>query len=321
MKSKRLYILFGIEGLICIILALLSKADFQKIIFWLTQFPFSQIGSGLRVLSLGGSLGNVIAFILYILLGLLPMGILAIILVKKKFRIEDLFLPLISGLLFYMMYYMINPQLIPGLFVREEFGSIGQIVLGSTFYSFLIGYLLMKAIRKVKEGKTEIFTFLKIISLIIISVVVFQICYIGVFETKAVIKSLENSELLGLSNGLTIFVIIVKTLINHIPPALNIVILFVSIALIDDLKIDFYSQEVNKDAQKLSKICTISVLAVVLSYMAVNLLQLSFTKVLLVSDFVIKVPVSSLAFASAMWLLANYFKKSSQLSDDNKLFI
>lgn len=321
MKKKLLYILFGIEGFICIILALLSEADFQEIVFWLVKFPFSQIGDGLRALSLGGSFGNVIAFVLYLLLGLMPTGMLVLILVKKKFRIEELCLPLMSGLLFYIMYYMINPQLIPGLFVNQEFGVMGKIILGSTFYSVLIGYMIIKAVRRAKEGKAEVFTFLKVISLTIIFALVFRVCYLGVLETKSVIESMENSDLIGISNGLSIFVSIVKALINHVPTVLNIVILFVSMELINDLKTDFYSQEVNKDAQRLSKICTMSVLAVVLSYMAVNLLQLSFMKVLLVSDYEVSIPVSSLAFASAMWLLANYFKKSSQLSDDNKLFI
>jgi hypothetical protein len=321
MKKKWLFILLGIVGLASAIMALFSAADDQVIVFLLIKFPFSQIGDGLRALSLGGSFGNVIAFILYILLGLMPIGILALIVLKKRFRIEDLLLPLISGLTFYMMYYMINPQLIPGLFVNPEFGSLGKIIFGSTFYSFLIGYLIMKAVRRVKEGKAEVFAFLKALALIIIFILVFRIFFIGIYEVKSVIESVEFSGMLGVSNGLTIFVTIVKALINQVPLVLNIAILLTSMELIDNLKIDFYSQEVNKTAQKLTKICVVSVLAVVLSYMAVNLLQLSFTKVLLVSRYLIEIPLSSLAFASAMWLLANYFKKSSQLSDDNKLFI
>ncbi|HBP25655.1 MAG TPA: hypothetical protein DD618_01710 [Acholeplasmatales bacterium] len=321
MKKKWLLILLGIVGLASAIMALFSPADFQGIVFLLIKFPFSQIGDGLRALSLNGSFGNVIAFILYILLGLMPMGILAFIVFKKKFRIEDLFLPLISGLTFYMMYYMINPQLIPGLFVNPEFGSLGKIVLGSTFYSFLIGYLVIKAVRKGKEGKAEVFTFLKALALIIIFILVFRIFFIGVYEVKSVIESVEDSEMLGLSNGLTIFVTIIKAMINQVPLVLNVAILLTSIELINNLKTDFYSQEVNQTAQKLTKICVVSVLAVVLSYMAVNLLQLSFTKVLLVSNYEVQIPLTSLAFASAMWLLANYFEKSSQLSDDNKLFI
>ena len=321
MKKKWLYILFGIEGLASALLALFSAANFQEIVFLLIKLPFSQIGDGLRILSLGGGFGNVMAFILYIFLGLVPIGVLTLILVKKKYRIEDLLLFLMSGLWFYMMYFMINPQLIPGLFVNPEFGSLGKMVFGSTFYSLLIGYLIIKAVRKVKDGKADVFLFLKVTSLIIIFSLVFRICFIGVFEARSVIESLEDSEILGISSGLTIFVIIIKTMINHVPLILNLVILFISMELLDHLKTDYYSPEVNKTAQKLAKICTVSVLAIVSSYMAVNLLQLSFTKVLLISDYAVQIPVSSLAFASAMWLLANYFKKSSQLSDDNKLFI
>lgn len=321
MKKKWLYILFGIEGLVCVIMALLSAANFQEIVFLLVKFPFSQIGEGLRALSLGGGFGNVIAFILYIFLGLVPIGILILIFVKKKFRIEDLLLFLMGGLWFYMMYFMTNPQLIPDLFVVPEFGPLGMIIFGSTFYSLLIGYLIIKAVRKVKDGTVNVFLFLKALSLIIIFALVFRICFIGVFEVRSVIESLEGSEILGISSGWTIFVVIMKTLINQVLAALNLVILFISMELLDHLKTDYYSPEVNKTAQKLAKICTVSVLAIALSFMAINVLQLSFTKVLLASNFAVQIPLSSLAFASAMWLLANYFKKSSQLSDDNKLFI
>ena len=54
----------------------------------LMSFPFAPLGQGLRWLSLSGGAGNVLAILLYIILSLLPLGVL--LLLKRRQMLPEL---------------------------------------------------------------------------------------------------------------------------------------------------------------------------------------------------------------------------------------
>ena len=74
MKERHLFTLLSVEAAACVLFCILQRS-LSGLFSTLIAFPFEQIGAGLRVLSLSGAVGNVIAIILYMLLGLIPAGI------------------------------------------------------------------------------------------------------------------------------------------------------------------------------------------------------------------------------------------------------
>lgn len=79
--------------------------------------PFEWIAVWLRKLSLSGNSGNCIAIILYIIICCLPaIAFLLLCLRKKKIRADYLLL-VCSAALFIGIYLMINPGLMPPIFV------------------------------------------------------------------------------------------------------------------------------------------------------------------------------------------------------------
>lgn len=74
-------------------------------------FPLEQIGWGLRQLSLSGAMGNIIAIIIYFLIGFIPCGVYWYLRKNGKLYKIDAMLPLLSVLLWIVLYYMINPGL------------------------------------------------------------------------------------------------------------------------------------------------------------------------------------------------------------------
>ena len=77
MKERHLFTLLSVEAAACALFCILQRS-LSGLFSTLIAFPFEQIGAGLRVLSLSGAVGNVVAIILYMLLGLIPAGILGI---------------------------------------------------------------------------------------------------------------------------------------------------------------------------------------------------------------------------------------------------
>ena len=73
--KKRLYIgILILEAIICVVLCVLGNVSGEDIAD-IMAFPFAPIGDGLRVLSLSGSIGNIIAIILYAGVSLITLGV------------------------------------------------------------------------------------------------------------------------------------------------------------------------------------------------------------------------------------------------------
>ena len=99
MKERHLFTLLSVEAAACVLFCILQRS-LSGLFSTLIAFPFEQIGAGLRVLSLSGAVGNVIAIILYMLLGLIPAGIWVFLHWRKKSEPLDFMLLVISALLF-----------------------------------------------------------------------------------------------------------------------------------------------------------------------------------------------------------------------------
>ena len=83
MKERHLFTLLSVEAAACVLFCILQRS-LSGLFSTLIAFPFEQIGAGLRILSLSGAVGNVIAIILYMLLGLIPAGIWGFLHWRKK---------------------------------------------------------------------------------------------------------------------------------------------------------------------------------------------------------------------------------------------
>jgi len=98
-RKKGLYIFLAVELVVCLLLAITTRGGGSSGYSSLMKFPLAQLANILRSLSLSSQLGNMIALILYILIGLLPLVYLAYRHYKKKKSIEDIILlPMPSAL-------------------------------------------------------------------------------------------------------------------------------------------------------------------------------------------------------------------------------
>ena len=103
------------------------------------KLPLSFIGTGLRNLSLSGTVGNIVAIVLYILICLLPL----LCLLKGKRHIEDLLLPATSAAMLFGFYYIINPSLRAPVLM----GEVGNMVLECVVYSIFFTWCILRLVR------------------------------------------------------------------------------------------------------------------------------------------------------------------------------
>ena len=271
-------------------------------------------------------MGNGIAVLFYILLCLIPTGIWFFFRKKQKAQKIDILLLFLSVLLFFVFYYMINPGLI-----NTGTMDSGKWSLGSTFYSVLFGYLLVRGLlqyTEADEGKLR-----KGIRILLGAVDVILVYEILGSELGSLLQNISsvrsgNTGVTVSGGYITLFelnttyvFLFLHFLIKILPCILNILVIFGARKLLDLSKEAMYQEENIVFTEKLVRFCTLSLIITIVADVGFNLLQLFFQNQLYQMDYVVNIPVFSLAFVLAIQLFARYIREMQRLKKDNDLFI
>lgn len=327
-NKKRLVIFLFIELVVCLLLAFFKKGDSGRAYASLIEFPLAQLGSILRSLSLSSQLGNIAAIILYISIGFLPLAYLAYRHYRKKKGLEDILLPILSLLLFMILYLMINPSLInrwfgPLTFPGVSLAGMGKSILGGVFYSALAAYLILKAIRNIEQRDTDkLLDILAYLFYIAMAIGIFSVFYLGVGTLAMDIQALKDANTdpaIWLSPSYLFMIL--AFILENTPTLLLIYIFIVAIRLVEALRVDRYSDEVIASSTKVFRLSKFALLFIMVGNLAFNLLQVICSKYLYNVAYKTLVPLNLLGLSLLMLLVGRYFSQSKQLHTDNQLFI
>src|SRR5690554_422906 len=327
-NKKRLVIFLFIELVVCLLLAFFKKGDSGRAYASLIEFPLAQLGSILRSLSLSSQLGNIAAIILYISIGFLPLAYLAYRHYRKKKGLEDILLPILSLLLFMILYLMINPSLInrwfgPLTFPGVSLAGMGKSILGGVFYSALAAYLILKAIRNIEQRDTDkLLDILAYLFYIAMAIGIFSVFYLGVGTLAMDIQALKDANTdpaIWLSPSYLFMIL--AFILDNTPTLLLIYIFIVAIRLVEALRVDRYSDEVIASSTKVFRLSKFALLFIMVGNLAFNLLQVICSKYLYNVAYKTLVPLNLLGLSLLMLLVGRYFSQSKQLHTDNQLFI
>lgn len=327
-NKKRLVIFLFIELVVCLLLAFFKKGDSGRAYASLIEFPLAQLGSILRSLSLSSQLGNIAAIILYISIGFLPLAYLAYRHYRKKKGLEDILLPILSLLLFMILYLMINPSLInrwfgPLTFPGDSLAGMGKSILGGVFYSALAAYLILKAIRNIEQRDTDkLLDILAYLFYIAMAIGIFSVFYLGVGTLAMDIQALKDANTdpaIWLSPSYLFMIL--AFILDNTPTLLLIYIFIVAIRLVEALRVDRYSDEVIASSKKVFRLSKFALLFIMVGNLAFNLLQVICSKYLYNVAYKTLVPLNLLGLSLLMLLVGRYFSQSKQLHTDNQLFI
>lgn len=288
------------------------------------SFPLEQVAFLLRILSLSGSAGNVLAIIMYAGLCLFPTFFLLAKICKRKMYSEDFLLALISAYLFVALYYMINPQLLPELLGKVSGNQqMGNALLSCGFYSLLTGYAILHSLRLIQQSDRE--RLQKILSAVLIVMgILFAAAAFGtcLSDYRESVQNLQTDLSIGsYSEKITKTFLLLQYLMDALPYILDVVIVFYAHKLLKGLLEEPYSCGTLEVAEKFSMICRKSLVILIFVSMGWNLLQLFFAKKLYVVNVNVSISVFSIAFVLVCYLMVQFVKENKALKDDNELFI
>jgi len=320
LSTKKVAPFLGIGATVCLIIALSRPIPSDSTLFDLFSFPFAQVSGLLRLMSLASPTGNIVAILLYGLIGLAPLLALLWRGKKRKAGIEDSLLVIVSALLFFVMYVMVNPVLISEHFVDL---SLGKAVLGGILYSVLIGYFILRLLRRVNNSKTsEILGWMQLFLALIAAVLVLSVFYLGVAGLADTIQEVKSANTdPSVSLAATNVLIIIRFFLQQIPNVLSIGLLLLAIELAGALRKEKFGKETVKLAGRLGTFCKLTVAVTVISTIVSNLIQVIFSRSLLNSGFTVDIPLSAVVLMLILLVLTQYFDDSSKLKEDNQLII
>ena len=327
MKRKVLPWVLAAEAVLCMAVSAITVSE-PEVFSSIMAFPFQQLGLVLRALSLLGGAGNLASLVLFALLSLLPVGALLLIRRRRELAGEDYILILCAPLLCFVLYMMVNPHKIValiggGYFAGTEILRFGRALLGGAFYSLLAAWAVLRLLRLFFSSGTEkLYAFLR--ALLVLLGVLFVYVIFGDGFSALVgdwgDAAAKNTGRPG-TVGITRLFLALGWLVESLPYALDVVVMFAALNLLENLAADRYSRETVACAQSLSRFCAWSLAASVLSIALFNWLQVLFARRLAVINGTLSLPVLSVAFVLAILVLSRFLGENKALKDDNDLFI
>lgn len=315
MKRKLLLSFLALEAAACLILVL-GHSLLPNAFPLLSAFPLAQIGLGLRALSLSGPAGNLLAILLYVLLGFLPL-----LLLRNRTRSWQDFLPvLLCGTTYLTLYCMINPGCLSSWAGNPLGSTMETFILGGLFYTLLVSIGTLRLLKSFQDAEPDRLRRYLAVLLGCLSALLVYLAFgssvAGLLDRldELARSNQGNEHLLGWTQGF----LVLQFLVEVLPYLLD---LWIVDALYILLSATRHSDASMQAADDLTRRCSISLTLLVLSNLAYQLMQLLFVKRLMQTSSTIQLPLLSLLFVLAIRLVSQLLLENKQLKDDADLMI
>ena len=287
----------------------------QGTLLMLGALPFSWLGNWLRALSLSGDGGNAAAIFLYGAICLLPL----LPLLRKKRDRAAWVLALDCPVLFYVLYMMINPGLMP----MGMDGDVGRMILSGTVYSVLLSWGALKLLRKGDTpDKNGCYHALRVLLGICAGLYIAAGFGVGAGELKAKLLTLRAENTMpGQSLWETELFLILIFAVQAFEYLLDACLMLRGIGLTKLLEADPYSESCAAAARELSEKARLFLIAVLLSNMALNIAQVLAASRLYHIDAAVRIPVFSVALCFGCMVLTRLLSQGKELKEENDLYI
>jgi hypothetical protein len=319
-KSMQKIIKFSVLLSIIFILSIIFMGTkISDSIIFIFEEPFLTIGLFIRKLSLLSALGNMVALFLYLCFSFIPLWLLIWMIIKKKtINIDYWFLSSITIFLLWMMYYMINPNLLtemlpPILSNQIIDGNITVLRIYRVGFVFTLDVLIITYlfVRFYVYQKTSIYKLINVIVYIVVFSVIFRTFYI---QFSILINRESTNSFNNLQNIMNFTLQLVSTII-----IVSLINLFQQ--LIRYLELNEVNDQLLDLSKRVSKYAIVSVVVILSSLLINNLYHLLLAKQLEDIQFILTIPMLDLVVVMVMLLITEYIRRTYLIHEENSLTI
>lgn len=317
MKRRSLIGLLAAAAVISGGLALTTDSD--TLLPALLTFPFAQIGSGLRALSLSGTVGNGLAWVLLCLLSAVPLGIWAVLKRRNRACRADLLLALLTPVLAVVLYNMVNPY--GALFGGTTVGlDVYKAQFGAVVYVILLGWLVLRILHRFAHAdEAALFRWLGLF--VTALAVLFVISAAGgcLGEFLSGVRSVRAGNVGTGSLTVTYLFLGLRALVGGVPLLMDTAAAVLALDLLEAMAAD--SPDQAAAAHRLSRWCALTLVVTTLCGIGFHVLQMLFMDSIRSLSSTVVLPVTSIAFLLICMAAARIIADNKTLRDENDLFV
>lgn len=314
MKRTKYYALLIAAAVCSAAFAILG--DESSLLLTVFRFPLGLIGDGLRALSLSGAAGNILAWMIYVLVCLLPAA--AWMLLRRRSKDpSNLILLVLSPVVAVALYRCINPFV--GLLSKLG-PELLQAQYGAVVYVLLVSLLILRTVSAFRAAHEPALykamgVFLKLLG------VLFVVSAFGerFGELLSSVETLRASNQNSGSLSLTYVFLGLQCLVDVLPLLLDTAAVIIALELLEAFAAD--REDTAACAEQLAKWCgtTLTVTAMVTALF--HVLQMLFLHTLRDVNTNLSLPIGSMAFLLVCLIAARIIAENKALKADNDLFI
>lgn len=287
-------------------------------------FPWKQLGDGLRILSLSGTVGDVAAWLLYLIVGSIPLVGWLVLYRRRGWHRIDILLPIMALSLFGGMWLLINPDYLQAYVLPEVLGKdMACAVVAVLLDSLLITWAVLSLVGYVETmNRSGTFQWLRWLLLFYMVVVSVSLIWQGGSELVTAQRALRESNTM-LTGALmpSLCFLTLQYLVEYLPAILHLVMLIPVFCLLGSAGNGLFSEEVGIQVQKIYQWSKRFLAVILFSQMIINLLQLLFARKLLDTHFHVTLPLDEIVKVLALLLLSRFYIESRRIKEENQMFI
>ncbi len=287
-------------------------------------FPWEQLGQALRYLSLSGSMGNVAAWILFLVIGALPLLVMIFLLYKHRVCKADFLLPVLSASLFVGLWFFINPSYMDRYLSPIPVGGMSKYSLAAVIYSLFFTWILLRLVLHYeKAGHKRLLVGLRILLWFYGLVLAAGTLVQGGAEFREALTAMQAHNTAAgdsLLKASTLFLAL-QFLIGLLPVVSQIVLLFMTALFLRRYEKDAFGPEACLAIEHLKTASGRLLTVVLLANAGFNVLQLLCSRFLLTSFHRIPFPLWEILIMLGIRTLSFLYLESRQLKEDNDMFI
>lgn len=294
-------------------------ADAGSILLSALQFPFGQIGTILRHLSLSSMLGNLAAWLLYLLLCAVPTVCYLLLNRSKQAVKADVLLILLTAVLAVVLYKMVNPY--GSYLAASDMGlQMVKAQYGAVVYVTLIGWLILRTVgtfSAADEGTLykALGIFLKLLGVLFV-IAAFGGCFGSLLQNMESIRAgNQNSGSLHLTN----LFMVLRCMVDALPYLLNTVTVLIALELLSAFTEN--RDDTAAYAERLAKWCGTTLTCTAIAGIVFHVAQMLLLGSLRDLDASVSLPIGSVAFLLICFIASRIIAENKALRDDNDLFI
>lgn len=335
MKHRKTILLLLLEAAVLILVRCLAQQSSAQAGFSILSYPFELLAKCSSALAAAGTVGSGLAAALWIGLSMLP---LAFALRKGKQSMglpERLALCFLTLMLAIGLYGMTVPTKIwpRAAELGAEAEALVRSGLVAAIGSAVVLWFVLYLIRRFRSGGWDsllrsagVLGCLICVVLTAAAAITVSNCVLSLAETKqngfeAAAEAALHADMPGTEEGiLDVPVIILQSLVRIIPLILNVAVILRGMDLLNEMQ-SGAGENVVSAAERLSRICCISLgLSAALSAVF-NLVQVVLTRSLSNVNVNVEFPLTDLLLTVLVLLFARLVIENKKLKDDNSLFI